>query len=528
MPTAFSYLRFSSAGQGKGSSLARQKAMVAEWLRNHPEYSVSEASFEDLGRSGFVPADAGSLIESDHLKNAFGRLLEAVKSGVIKSGDCILIEAIDRAGRLNPSKMMTLLMAIVDAGVFLISLDDGIVYDNDPSKANNMFLLLAKVQQAYQYSDALSRRLKASYETRRKAAAEGQTPKRLTPAWLTSHGMVIPEVAAQVKLAFELYASGLGKTVIAKRMRESGVPALAKCSGPGVEGWLRNETAIGRWKGSNVYEPIIDISLFHRAQIEAAKRKTAPRIKTATHFLVGLVKCGCCGHNFIMRTIRGVQVSMRCRKRQELQGCENIRVIPKEIIDAVYRYTSARAAREAIAQERTGVNETAILAAEAKLLTLNKQAEDLAAAIREIGPVPEVLNQLRAANDERTETQGALAMLKATVVPVAADGWLQQGKVWAMERNDPQRLAAMLRGVGYSMTVHLDKTITSTHSDTTYRFASVDRKSGSYRLYVGEELILIPKGVGDDNQYSEPFTPDEPASSTWDDADYENLRAQYE
>lgn len=521
MPTAFSYARFSSVTQKRGSSLERQAAMVANWHAQHPDYQRSELQYEDLGKSGW---------KGHHIKEGggFAKLLTAVQAGAIKAGDAVLVESVDRTGRLDTLAMLDILGPILRNGVDIITLDDNVVYTRESLNGGHIYILLGKIQAARQYSDNLSRRLKGSYESRRKLAAVGTTPRRLTPAWLTSHGMVIPEVAAQVKLAFELYASGLGKTVIAKRMRASGVPALAKCSGPGVEGWLRNEAAIGRWNGSDVYEPIIDMSLFHRAQIEAAKRKTAPRSKTATHFLVGLVKCGCCGHNFIMRTIRGVQVSMRCRKRQELQGCENIRVIPKEIIDAAYRYTSARAAREAIAQERTGVNETAILAAEAKLLTLNKQAEDLAAAIREIGPVPEVLSQLRAANDERTETQGALAMLRATVVPVAADGWVQQGKVWAMERNDSQRLAAMLRGVGYSMTVHLDKTITSTHSDTTYRFASVDRKSGSYRLYVGEELILIPKGVGDDDQYSEPFTPDEPASSNWDDADYENLRAQYE
>ncbi|MBD8473091.1 recombinase family protein [Pseudomonas sp. CFBP 8770] len=521
MPTAFSYARFSSVTQKRGSSLERQAAMVANWHAQHPDYQRSELRYEDLGKSGW---------KGEHIKEGggFAKLLAAVKAGAIKSGDAVLVESVDRAGRLDTLAMLDILGPILRKGVDIITLDDNVVYTRESLNGGHIYILLGKIQAARQYSDNLSRRLKGSYESRRKLAAVGTTPKRNTPVWLTSEGVVIPEIAAQVKTAFELYASGLGKTVIAKRMRDSGVPQIAKTAGPTVEAWLRNEAAIGRWNGSDVYEPIIDMSLFHRAQIEAAKRKTAPRSKTPTHFLVGLVKCGCCGHNFIMRTIRGVQVSMRCRKRQELQGCENIRVIPKEIIDAVYSYTSARAAREAIAQERTGVNETAIVAAEAKLLTLNKQAEDLAAAIREIGPVPEVLSQLRAASEERTETQGALAMLKSTVVPVAADGWLQRGKVWAMERNDSQRLAAMLRGVGYSMTVHLDKTITSTHSDTTYRFASVDRKSGSYRLYAGEELILIPKGVGDDERYSEPFTPDEPASSTWDDADYENLRSQYE
>lgn len=93
MPTAFSYVRFSSDQQKHGASLDRQRDMVAAWLRENPDHTLSDLRFEDLGVSGF---------KGDHLDNAFGRLLAAVKSGEIQPGDSILIEAIDRAGRLPP------------------------------------------------------------------------------------------------------------------------------------------------------------------------------------------------------------------------------------------------------------------------------------------------------------------------------------------------------------------------------------------------------------------------------------------
>lgn len=100
MPTAFSYVRFSSDQQRHGASLERQRDMVAAWLRENPDHTLSDLRFEDLGVSGF---------KGDHLENAFGRLLAAVKSGEIKPGDSILIEAIDRAGRLPPDTMLNLL-----------------------------------------------------------------------------------------------------------------------------------------------------------------------------------------------------------------------------------------------------------------------------------------------------------------------------------------------------------------------------------------------------------------------------------
>lgn len=522
MPTAIPYARYSSSNQHKGSSLERQEEMIGGWLQAHPEYDLTPLSFRDLAKSGW---------KGEHIKEGggFGKLLVAIENKVFKKGDVLLIEAIDRAGRLPVLEMLTKIISpILEAGVSIVTLEDGVEFTKQSlNEGGHIYILVGKIQAARSYSENLSRRLTGSYDSRRKLAAEGKTPKRITPAWLTSEGVVIPEVATQVKLAFELYVSGLGKAVIAKRMRESGVAKLAKTSGPGVEGWLRNEAAIGKWSGSHVYEPIIELSLFQRAQIEAAKRKTAPRNKTATHFLVGLVKCGSCGGNFIMRTIGGVQVSMRCRKRQELKGCENKRVIPKEVIDAVYRYTSVKAAREAVAREHTGVNEAAIIAAEAELIVLNRQMEELVASVKIVGGIPELLSQIKVVEADRTRTSHGIALLKATIVPQAANTWKQQGEVWALERGDPQRLSAMLRSVGYSMTVHVDKTISASDSDGVYRFASVDRKTGKYRLYAKDKLILIPKNSGWDNDYYEPFDFDEMASSQWLEEDYDDLQRLY-
>ncbi|MEJ8864284.1 recombinase family protein [Pseudomonas jessenii] len=521
MPTAFSYARFSSAIQKKGSSLERQQTMVASWLLRHPDYSLSDQTFQDLGKSGW---------KGEHIKEGggFAELLAAVEAGVIEAGDAVLVESVDRAGRLDTLDMLTKVISpILRKGVDIITLDDNVVYTRQSLDGGHIYILLGKIQAARQYSDNLSRRLKASYDSRRRLAAEGKTPKRSTPVWLTSEGDVIPEVAAQVKLAFELYASGLGKAVIAKRMRESGVQALAKCSGPGVEGWLRNEAVIGRWNGAQVYQPIIDLSLYHRAQLEGEKRKTAPRAKTATHFLVGLVKCGCCGHNFIMRTIRGVQVSMRCRKRQELTGCQNAKVIPKEIIDTVYRYTSVTAALEAVAQQQMGVNEKEIVTREAELLVLSKRVESYVQSIADAGPMRELIAALKQAGAEREDAENALTILRSTVVAPTANGWVEQGKVWKLEADDSQRLSAMLRSVGYTITIHPDGRLVSSHIETVYRYAGVDRRTNRYKLMQGDKLLLILKGTDEDDLYHEPFQ-EVWGEATWDADDYENLRLQYE
>lgn len=523
MPTAFSYARFSSARQKRGSSLERQKAMLANWLSLHPEYSLSVETYQDLGKSAW---------KGDHIKEGgdFAKLLAAVEEGVIKSGDAVLVESIDRTGRLPVLEMLsTIVSPILRAGVSIITLEDGIVFtEASLNEGGHIYILVGKIQAARQYSDNLSRRLKGSYDSRRRQAAEeGKTPKRHTPVWLTSEGVVIDEVAEQIKVAFELYTSGLGKAVIAKRMRESGIAALAKTSGPGVEGWLRNEAVIGRWNGSEVYKPIIDQSLYHLAQIEGERRKTAPTAKTATHFYVGLVKCGSCGGNFIMRTIKGVQVSMRCRKRQELKGCDNKKVIPKTVIDAVYERTAKPATHRLVAKERSGVNEKAIIAGEAKILELSKRIQAMVTAFS-ASMIPEVASQIESLNGERQDAERELALLKATVER-PPNVFRVNGRVEILERTDPQRLAAMLRSVGYTITIYSDGRLTSSESESTYRYAGVDRKEDKYKLMWGDTELLVSKVsyVDDGEDWMHWESGKDGSETSWDVNDLEAMQSRW-
>ena len=156
---AISYVRFSSFRQHGGSSVERQNAMIAEWLTRHPDYELSSLKFEDLAKSGY---------HGDHIKagGGFGKLLEAVKFGAIKDGDVVLVEAIDRTGRMDTVDMLDLLTPILKAGVSIITLDDGNSYNRASVNGSHIYMLMAKIQAANQYSEALSRRVTASYRIR--------------------------------------------------------------------------------------------------------------------------------------------------------------------------------------------------------------------------------------------------------------------------------------------------------------------------------------------------------------------------
>lgn len=531
MKQAISYVRFSSDRQKHGSSVERQEGMIAKWIKDHPDYGASELKFSDLGKSGF---------HGEHIKEAggFGKLLVAVEEGVIKQGDVVLVEAIDRTGRLEPMDMLTLVInPILKAGVSIITLDDNTTYSKESVNTAQIFLLVAKIQAAYGYSAALSTRVADSYKKRRKDAAKyGTVPRRITPVWLNPDGTVREEIVPWIKMAFELYVSGVGKTTIAKRMRESGVERLAKASGPGVEGWLRNKAVIGKWETlagtpdhqviDGIYPPIIEPSLFYKAQVHAEKMKTQRPIKTANHFLVGLVRCGECDKNFIVQNKNGKPHTMRCRTRQSQNDCTNSHCVPKPVLDTIYRHTSVTAAVEAVQQQQMGVNEKEIVTREAELLTITKRVESLVQAMTQVD-MPELIEALKQSRIEREAAESALVILRSTVVAPAAN-WNEIGKVWKLEADDAQRLSAMLRMVGYHITVNPGGEITSSHSSNTYRYIGVDRAQDKYKLLVSGKLLLVDKdGWLEDYPYHEPFQ-EVASENTWDEADYENLRLQYE
>ena len=532
MKQAISYVRFSSYRQQGGTSVERQEKMIAEWLTSHTDYVLSDLTFRDLGKSGF---------HGDHVKDGggFAQLLAAVQAGLIEAGAVVLVEAIDRTGRLPAFDMIAdVLKPILYAGVNIVTLDDQTEYTKKSVNNGHLHLLAAKIQAAHQYSETLSRRVTASYDKRREQAKEGVPPKRMTPVWLNSDGSVREDVAPWIKEAFELYVSGMGKTTIAKRMRESGVERLAKCSGPSVEGWLRNKAVIGKWEVKantphhqiidNVYPAIIEPALFYKAQIHADKVKTQRPVKTAKHFLVGLVKCGSCGKNYIIQNKDGKPHSMRCRIRQNLKGCDNSHVVPKPVIEAIYRWTSTQAAWDALNQQQMSVNEKEIVTKEAELLDLNKRAREIADFIVKMGTQPELTEAYERVTASREALEIELTILRKTEDSTFTMHWSQAAKIEDFKRDDPQRLAAMLRSVGYEIVVNADGRITTTSSESTiYRYGGVDRQSGMYKVMRGDKMQLVHKVSYDvfSDEHDEWFgNDDSPAESVWLEEDYKALQ----
>lgn len=496
---AFSYVRFSARSQRHGTSLKRQNDMVAAWLVHNPDYELSPLRFEDLGRSGYSGA---------HLENAFGRLLAAVETGAIPNGSTILIEAIDRAGRMEPMDMLPLVSKIVKAGVDIVTLDDGIRYDRQSANSNHLFLLVAKVQQAYNYSENLSRRVLAAYEKKREVARAGFAVGRRTPLWLNSewpNGRTSPpvvtlreEIAPYVAQAFEDYAAGLGERRILTRLRAQH-EEFKKVSFSTIKRWLKNPVAVGRWNDiEDVYPPVVSKELWFRVQ-KKLNDVSRPKSSSSKDILSGLVKCARCGKNYCTTGASETRAfSMKCITRHHFgdgpDGCSNKRSIPYAVFDYIRSQTAHAALVRAARSKTLSQSEKRLIEIDGQLGELHKQSERAAEGLLTYGMLPAIKAVLDRVSDSIRALEQERALLKATPVEATLSDMIDEEDM--LLDDDPERLSALLKSVGYEVLVD-DRTITvneqsvfNSHPRQTYRFLGTDRVKGLYNVVENEEKLL--------------------------------------
>lgn len=499
---AFSYVRFSARSQRHGTSLKRQNDMVAAWLVQNPDYGLSTLSFEDLGRSGYSGA---------HLENAFGRLLAAVETGAIPKGSAILIEAIDRAGRLEPLDMLQLVKQIVKAGVDLVTLDDGVRYDRQSANNNHLFLLAAKFQQAHQYSENLSRRVLAAYEKKREVARAGIAVGRRTPLWLNSewpNGKTSPpvvrlreDIAPFVAQAFEDYAAGLGERRILTRLRAQH-DEFKKVSFSTIKRWLKNPVAVGRWNDiEDVYPPVVSKELWFRVQ-KRLNDVSRPKSSSSKQIMSGLVKCARCGKNYCTTGESETRaLSMKCITRHHFgdgpDGCSNKRSIPYMIFDYIRSQTAHAALVRAARSKTLSQSEKRLIEIDGQLGELHKQSERAAEGLLTYGMLPAIKTVLDRVSDSIRALEQERALLKATPVEATLGDMIDEEEM--LLDDDPERLSALLKSVGYVVLVD-DRTITvneqsvfNNYPRQTYRFVKTDRVKGVYEVIENEVMrIEIP------------------------------------
>lgn len=305
-------------------------------------------TFHDLGVSAFNGANA----ETGRLAD----FLEAVRAGLVPQGSFLLVEALDRISRAAARKALRVLEDIVDAGVTVVTLNDGKAYTSDGLNNDPIDLLVAIMlfMRGNEESATKARRLKAAWAGKRLTAST----KPLTasvPAWIKLERgrgdavlVLIPERAEIVRRIFAETLAGHGQHAIAQGLTADGVPCFGRAAhwhrtyigkilcNPATHGvFIPHEYCMAGTK--RVRSPLDAVAGYYPAAIsfetfQAVQRlggtayKNKTRAGQVVSLFAGLAICPHCG--FTMTRVnkgtgpRGGKPKLVCAKAKAGAGCE--------------------------------------------------------------------------------------------------------------------------------------------------------------------------------------------------------------
>jgi DNA invertase Pin-like site-specific DNA recombinase len=229
----YSYIRFSSPAQAKGTSAARQAEFAARWAAEHGMQLDASLSMRDEGLSAY---------HQTHVKKgALGTFLKAAEDGRVPPGSVLIIESLDRLSRAAPIVAQAQLAEIVQAGIVVVTAADGRQYDFDGLKADPMGLIysLLTMIRAHEESDTKSKRVKAAIRKQAEGWLAGTYRGGVggssnDPAWVVripdSGYALHPERALAIRTMAGLFRDGYGAVRIMEMLAERGLAFSEKRS----------------------------------------------------------------------------------------------------------------------------------------------------------------------------------------------------------------------------------------------------------------------------------------------------------
>lgn len=247
-PLVISYLRFSHPEQMKGDSQRRQLELSERWAKERG-YAISE-SLSDLGISAYRGANSTS--------GALGSLLRLVELGRVPKGTVLLVEELDRISRQSPEESLHLFLGIVKAGVVVVTLNTGDVFEQGKIEIGRLMIAVVKFCTAHDESQKKGRRLAEAWRNKRAKALEKPLTS-LIPSWLKMQGGKIvadPSRVKVVKRIFRLASEGHGATHIAGVLNKSSLPVLPRSgaySRKYVLYTLKNRAVLGEYQPGQLH-----------------------------------------------------------------------------------------------------------------------------------------------------------------------------------------------------------------------------------------------------------------------------------
>ena len=480
---ALSYTRFSSLKQSDGSSEDRQKALIGNWLDLHPDVKYHpDSSPSDLGVSGY---------SGRHLEAGLGDLLQVAESGRIGQGWYVLVEAYDRLGRLEPLVMINLLQQLINTGVTLVTLDDDREYSRESITANagQLFMIVGKTQAAHAFSTQLSSRVKASYESRRQSAAQGNMVARRTLFFLDSQTgkLKYPEATVAREL-IELFLAGKGERVMYRHLRKE-LPDCGIKSHNTLGRMLRNRTCIGYWGETRMYEPLISEEVFYSIQQTFVSRART-LISTPSRFLLtGIVKCGVCGKNMRATKPKGRAARVVCgtRAKNGPEGCSMSNTIAYSALDWIRTDVQVDALERHANTQQQSTSTAELIVVDGKTREIQARIDNLLTVLE--GQVSDALTKRLGTLETELDSLLSRRATLAQTAPTELSKDINDLTRMAMVMSDAD-LSRLLQKAGLVIYVYQDKSIEA--EGRTYQYHGFNHRTGQYILTdeSGEQIDL--------------------------------------
>lgn len=419
MTIAYSYLRFSTPEQAEGDSLRRQIALADDYAKRHGLTMDTELNLRDLGVSAF----RGGNVEAT---SALGGFLKAIRDGLVPSGSFLLVESLDRISRQMARKAVRILEEIVEAGVTVVTLNDGKAYTEESLAGTDFLIAIIVLMRAHEESATKGKRVAAAWSAKRQDAAHGKLLTRLTPGWITAESgkpELIPERAKVVRQIFDMFLSGMGKESIAWTLNDGMVPTFGRAdlwgrsyvakilANPAVIGIFTPHTDDGRTRAPQTplkgyYPAVIAAETFGRVQDLLGGTRATNRLGTGLqNILARLAICPKCGRAMtrVWKGKEGGEPKLVCTAAK-VGKCDYVSVPLALVTAALVRAAAAPLPR---AQNL----DTEIRSAEAGMEATEEAIEELLLAIEQ-GHSPALLSRLKAREEGRDRAQATLNELQ--------------------------------------------------------------------------------------------------------------------
>ncbi len=329
---AYSYIRFSTKEQKKGTSFKRQVEATEQYCKEKGYKLDKKLTFYDLGLSAFNG--------KNRTNGELGQFLEMVRNNKVPKNSVLIIENLDRLSREEVDDAYDLFRSIIRAGITIVTLQDRMEYSKESMKANwtQLIISITYMAKAYRESKDKSDRLRSTWKIKRKRISENNKLTSKAPLWLIpkrkkisetryiTTGFVRNEKACHtIECIFNMKKDGIYNERIAQELNQMDEETVWKPpynKKRKSEGWrgsyiskiLKNREAIGEF---TVYEKIdgrrvsiktipdyfphaISEKLFYKVQklIKSnaeIKGNSGGMTGKAKNLFKNVVKCGLCG-----------------------------------------------------------------------------------------------------------------------------------------------------------------------------------------------------------------------------------------